>query len=88
MGNKPEFRRATTTLLAAQELLWCHPQQKGQRTISTSVITDISSIGMYITVKQLRPCCKSQLLNLIQGITRLSRQALNGETHANPKILK
>jgi len=66
------------------------PISKGQRTPSTSVKTHISSVGMYITVKQLRPCCKSQLLNLTQGITSYSssHQALNGETHANPKILK
>jgi len=51
IGNKPEFRRATTTLLGAQKLLWFHPQQTGQRTTSISVIADISSIAMYFTVK-------------------------------------
>jgi len=29
IGDKTELRRAATTLLVAQKLLWFHPQQKG-----------------------------------------------------------
>jgi len=79
-----------TNTIGRSETHLVPPAKKGQRTTSTSVITDISSFGMYITVKRLRPCCKSQLLHLIQGITSYSssRQALDGKTQANPKILK
>ena len=35
ISNKPEFRRATTTLLAAQKLFGFTRNKKGQRTTST-----------------------------------------------------
>jgi len=80
IGNKPEFRHATTTLLAEQKLVWLHPQQKGQKTTSTYT----SQLSNWDLV------AKSQRLKLIQDITSLLliRYAPDGETHVNPKILK